>query len=101
MEQENLHWHLEKRISVSHIVVTAGMVFSVVWYAAAMENRISLIEQEQRNATARVAAMDKAQLYQNNKLGDLLESIRLEGKSDMQRLEVKFDDLRRWLVENR
>lgn len=39
-------WHLKKEIQLGHIVTTMTVLFSVVWYAGKLEQRIALTEQQ-------------------------------------------------------
>jgi hypothetical protein len=45
-EQENRrrHWHLEKSISVGHIITTVAIAGSVLTWAMRMDTRVSVIE---------------------------------------------------------
>lgn len=38
-------WHIKREVQISHLLATVSVVFSVIWYAGKLEQRIALIEQ--------------------------------------------------------
>lgn len=39
-------WHIDKRLSVSHLITTAALAASLIWWGAGMESRMALIEKD-------------------------------------------------------
>lgn len=52
------HWHLEKKVSVGHLVTTVMIAVSALVYVQRMEHRIGLLEQRLEIEIARSAALD-------------------------------------------
>ena len=46
-EERDLHWHLDKKLNISHLIATAGIMTSLFVWGGKMDTRISLIEQQQ------------------------------------------------------
>lgn len=46
------HWHLEKSVSVSHLLSTLALVMSALVFASKMDTRISLLEERKVEQTA-------------------------------------------------
>lgn len=38
-------WHLKKELQLGHIITTCTVLFSVIWYAGKLDQRIALVEQ--------------------------------------------------------
>lgn len=46
MDKKDGHWHLDKRVSLSHIVTTAIALVGVFWWAGEVETRIAVLEND-------------------------------------------------------
>lgn len=49
MEQDNVefkHWHLDKRLNVSHLLTTLALATSIFVWASAIERRVSVHDAE-------------------------------------------------------
>jgi hypothetical protein len=61
-------WHIKREIQIGHLVSTAVVAFSVIWYAGKLEQRVALVEQsvslqKERDATQDIqAAAAQAQI---------------------------------------
>ena len=78
------HWHLEKSVSVSHIISTVMIVISALIFAIKMDSRVTMLEQaimtqhstddKQDSERLRVATELKTNLKDiNDKLDRLIE----------------------------
>lgn len=87
MPEERKQWHLDKSVSVAHILSTLVIAGSAYGYIANMEKRIALLEQAVSNQheTDRRQDMERAKVFEtlredikgvNNKLDRLIERIR-------------------------
>ena len=47
-------WHIDKRLSISHLITTAMMLGGLLWWAAGMEGRMALIEREVQAVDVRI-----------------------------------------------
>jgi hypothetical protein len=100
MSDERRQWHLEKTVSVGHIVTTLSVAVGAVWYFSALEHRIETVALDvdhQARAVARIENQQKAQdSWITNKLEDIRkqqDEMRVEQKRDNQRIEDKIDRL--------
>lgn len=69
-------WHLEKSVSIGHIVTTVTVALTALWWAAGIENRISLQENSVTFISQKIELADKR-----------MEVLRIEG--DMKILDHK------------
>lgn len=73
------HWHLEKKVSVGHLVTTVMIAVSALVYVQRMEHRIGLLEQRLEIEIARSAALD-------SDLSKRIEVTRKESKEERRQL---------------
>lgn len=72
-EIEAKHWHLDKRVNVSHILATAALATSVFFWAGAIDRRVSVMESQ----IAQAKEDNQRQDHQSNQaLGLLREEMR-------------------------
>lgn len=75
-------WHIDKRLSVSHLVTTAMMLGGLLWWAAGMEGRMSLLERDlqvvdnriDREMTRNAADLERISV-QLNRIEDRIERL--------------------------
>jgi hypothetical protein len=79
------HWHLDKKVNLSHMVATLGLAFALFTWANTVERRIDanslgiihskeLVELENRNVKAAVNRVDAKVDQVNDKLDKLIEA---------------------------
>ena len=79
------HWHLDKKVNLSHMVATLGLAAALFTWANTVERRIDantlgiihskeLVELEQRNVKSAVNRVDTKVDQVNSKLDKLIES---------------------------
>ena len=94
MSDEQNNWHLEKKVSVGHLVTTAMIAVSAMMYVNRMEHRISLLEQR--------VELSEAQHRENlNALQHRVESDRQENKAELRDIRSKLDRILERLEGNR
>ena len=82
--REHKHWHLEKSVSISHLISTILIIISVITFASKMDTRVTVLEQivtvqhtiddKQDQERIRIADELKENLRNiNNKLDRLIE----------------------------
>lgn len=54
-------WHLKREVQLGHIITTTTVLFSVLWWAGKLEQRLALLEQAQTQITAAQAERDARQ----------------------------------------
>ena len=85
MRQDDSGFHLEKSISVGHIITTMTIVVSVVWWASTVETRLAVnATQIEAARTETTRQSEDAKIYRaeireqliliNNKLDRIAES---------------------------
>jgi len=77
-------WHLDRRVSVGHLVTTLTVLIAMVLWGARLETRIALTEQD----TARQARIDARQDAESQRTR---EEIRAELKSLNSKIDRYFE----------
>lgn len=75
-------WHVEKTVSVGHIITTLSIGVSVIWWASTVETRIAV-------NTQKIAASEAMIKRQDDSVG----VIRQEMRADFDKLNNKIDRL--------
>ena len=75
MMDQKTGWHLEKSVSVGHIITTLSIAFSALWWASTVETRLAV-------NTQKIAAQDLSTKRQE----DAAAVIRQEFRADFDRL---------------
>lgn len=83
-ERQDGGWHLKREVQLGHIITTCTVLFSVIWYAGKLEQRIALVEQSQMQVTLAQKERDDRQ---DNLASDALAMLRQQ----LDRLEQKLD----------
>ena len=73
-------WHIKREVQLSHLAATLSVVFSVIWYAGKLEQRIALVEQAVVMQRDRDTNQDQAVNMANEQLRRQLD--RIDGKLD-------------------
>ena len=90
-DKEDLGWHLDRRVQISHIIATATAVLSCLYYVSRLEQRIALVEQVSIEQRARMdrqwseqRARDERQDAATTKTSDAMQAhlTRIEDKLD-------------------
>ena len=80
IEQRGKQWHLDKSLSISHLITTVMIASSVMIWAMKMDTRISIVEAKQMTSKENQNRIEQ-QMHDN--LGEIKESlIRIESKID-------------------
>lgn len=56
------HWHLDKRLNLSHLITTLAMAASIMWWGAALDRRVAVLE-EARLSQRQTDERQDADLY--------------------------------------
>ncbi len=83
-ERQDGGWHLKREVQLGHIITTCTVLFSVIWYAGKLEQRIALVEQSQMQVTLAQKERDDRQ---DKLASDALAMLRQQ----LNRLEQKLD----------
>ena len=89
-ERQDGGWHLKREVQLGHIITTCTVLFSVIWYAGKLEQRIALVEQSQMQVTLAQKERDDRQ---DKLASDALAMLRQQ----LDRLEQKLD----WVIGGR
>ena len=87
------HWHLDKSVSISHILTTLVLLLGAIKFSFDMEKRIALLE---ANATTQTAAL--TQLLDNQRRTDArqdadIDSIKRQAREDYMEIGKKLERL--------
>ena len=88
-ERRGRHWHLDKSVSITHLLSTVAIAGGLFVWGANMDNRVSLLEQNSSFAAQTVAAT----VQQINQLNTANTNLRLEIKDDLKDVQNKLDKL--------
>lgn len=79
-QQPNNRWHLDKRVSVGHLITTLAMVAAVSMWLLRLEGRIDLVDQRDAQISARIEMLDADRKIRDDEIIRKLE--RIEDKLD-------------------
>jgi hypothetical protein len=83
-KQSTQHWTFKKEIQIGHVFTTLSVVFGILFYVNKIENRLSLVEQQQSSMTLMQHERDDRQDKTNTDMMNLL-------RSQLERMELKID----------
>jgi hypothetical protein len=75
IEERNNKWHLDKRVSVGHLIMTAAMVASAALWLLRLEGRVDLADNEIEHNAERIVELDTARTARDNEIIRRLERI--------------------------
>lgn len=58
--EDRRQWHIDKTVSVSHLITTISMIVSMIWWAATVDKRIAVIEAGQQFQAQRNTQIEQA-----------------------------------------
>jgi hypothetical protein len=74
-EENNNRWHLDKRVSVGHLITTLAMVAAAALWLLRLEGRIDLTDNDVENITKRVEQMATDRTARDNDIIRRLERL--------------------------
>ena len=74
-EPPNGKWHLDKRVSVGHLITTLAMVGAAALWMLRLEGRIDLVDLRDIQMAARIEQIDVARTVRDNEILRRLETI--------------------------
>lgn len=80
MNDERKEWHLDKNVSLGHLITTLTFAASVMFWAMSMDTRVTVLERELAHSQAADERMEK----------ELKESL-IEVKATLLRIELRMD----------
>lgn len=69
------HWHLDKRVSLSHIGSTLAVLVGLMIWGGTVETRLALGQQERKQQTAILMEIKEEAQETNSKLDEYLEKL--------------------------
>lgn len=80
LDDDKSGWHLNKNISIGHLITTFTVAASVMFWAMSMDTRVTVLERELAHSQAADERMEK----------ELKESL-IEVKATLLRIEMRMD----------
>jgi hypothetical protein len=74
-EQNNNRWHLDKRVSVGHLITTVAMISAAALWLLRLEGRVDLADNEIEHNAERIVELDTARATRDNEIIRRLERI--------------------------
>ena len=92
MEHERRQWHLDKTVSISHVVTTIVLLVAAVGWAINNEGRLRDIESESTYQGQRLTRVEATQITQAEWIATKMEQIRIEQREDTIRLSKAIQE---------
>ena len=86
MTENRRHWHIDKSVSIGHLLTTVMLVVSGTFWFVKNEARITTIENATLETDRRIDKVEIQLVAKTEWTGKRIEQIRLEQKADNQRL---------------
>lgn len=86
-------WHLDKGISISHLLTTIGLVVGAVWAFADLSTRLAVLENQFTQINQRVIAILEGQRLTDSAQDIELQQFRVEMRQDVRDIQQKLDRL--------
>ena len=64
MSKQKEHWHLDKRVPVALMSLIGTWIFTTVWWASALDNRVAVLEKmalKNQRVESRLARIEEGQ----------------------------------------
>lgn len=90
---DDRQWHLSKSVSLGHIITTMSVLTGVLWYFSTTDNRISMVEQDQKYLQATVNRVELQQKEQGQDLTKQIANLRIETSVNFQNVDRKLDKI--------
>ena len=91
--QEAKPWHLEKTVSLGHIVTTIALLMTLITGYVSISERIAVLENQQATFNERIIAILDGQRFTDTRQdGELLE-IKRQTREDLRDISRKLDAL--------
>ena len=74
-EKQNNRWHLDKRVSVGHLITTTAMVCAAALWLLRLEGRIDLVDQRDAMMFGRIEQIDLDRRTRDDEIIRRLERI--------------------------
>ena len=74
-QQNNNRWHLDKRVSVGHLITTLAMVSAAAFWLLRLEGRIDLVELRDTQMIKRIEQIDRSRVERDTEIIRRLERI--------------------------
>lgn len=87
------HWHLDKSVSVSHILTTAVLILAALKFSFDMEKRIAILEANTSMQTAALTQVLDSQRRTDAKQDAELDQIKRQAREDYMDLGKKMERL--------
>lgn len=91
--QEKREWHLEKSVSVGHLVTTAAAIIGIVLAWAEMDSRIEQNAIENEHQKGAIERIEQKQEKQTDEIKQEIQILRAEQRDDNQQIHRKLDRL--------
>jgi hypothetical protein len=74
-QNNNNRWHLDKRVSVGHLITTVAMISAAALWLLRLEGRVDLADNEIEHNAERIVELDTARATRDNEIIRRLERI--------------------------
>lgn len=87
-------WHLEKSVSLSHILSTIGLFVMLAGGWNTITSRLAVLESQQQEFNERIISVIEAQAKTDTRQDAELAEIRRQTREDYKEILNRLDDLR-------
>lgn len=93
MSDDNIEWHLDKRLSVGQIATTISIIGALIWTWNSFDKRLAVVETNQSNNNGRIIAILENQAAIDTRQDLDIKTVREETREDYQLINSKLDRL--------
>ena len=93
MADSQTHWHLEKSVSLSHIISTITLFLMLAGGYATMAERLAVLESQQQESTQRILNLMEYQRITDTRQDSQVSEVRRQTREDLQIINAKLDEL--------
>lgn len=97
---ENKNWHLEKSVSLGHLLTTIVLVLGLIGGYAQFSNRVAVLETQQGEINMRLMRILEAQTAVDTRQDTQYQVLREEIRDDLRGLAQKIDRLSEQLLKS-
>lgn len=88
IEPDRRQWHLDKTVSISHLITTVSLVVTAIWWAATLDKRMAILE-----------AAQAYQVQRNDQIEHAMREMASQNRDDIKAINAKLDRIMERVVK--
>lgn len=86
-------WHLDKSVSVSHIIATLSLLGAVAYQYSTFNSHLAVLENQQQNVTAQLTTLRTQQQQVDSRQNSEIVELRRDIRDSYDTIQTKIDTL--------